>query len=400
MEFPGINQKRDHVLIASIILITGLGLVILYSSSYAFAYRRTGNGTFFFDRQVQYVCAGFVLFIISSFINLEWLRHKGIMLAMVMLTAIFCLLPFIPFFAARPVNSESMSEAALMQNALVNSARWIGIGGRTFQPSELMKLTLPLYLAHFFDKKKDEINNLARSIIPPAIITGMFAGIILLQNNFSTAIFLVLNAIFMFFLAGIRFRYFFSAVFMVLPFAAIHIMNSEYRILRILSYVIPQYEPLGASYQVNSSMSAINSGGFWGAGIGQGIRKIVSVPEIHSDFIFASYAEEMGFLGVILFCLLFGVFAVRGYISSLRNESPFYRLLGCGLVTMIISQVILNISVVAGALPATGIPLPFFSAGGSSLIVSMIMAGLIVNISRNNKNKTADNIIFDKRGEN
>jgi cell division protein FtsW len=176
---------------------------------------------------------------------------------------------------------------------------------------------------------------------------------------------------------------------MFLPTATILVLKKEHRINRILSYIQPDFEPQGAGYQVNSSVLSISSGGFWGKGIGHGTRKIASVPEIHSDFIFSSFAEEMGFLGVMFFFILFAVFAVRGYVDSMNNEKPFNRLLGCGLVTMIISQVLVNIAVTAGALPVTGIPLPFFSAGGSSLATTLVMAGLVVNVSRNSKNSIA-----------
>jgi cell division protein FtsW len=206
--------------------------------------------------------------------------------------------------------------------------------------------------------------------------------LIFLQNNFSTAVFIAVNAIFIFFLAGVKFRYFFGAIAMFVPTATILILQREHRIRRFLSFIQPDFEPFGASFQVNSSILTISSGGFWGKGIGQGTRKISSVPEIHSDFIFSAYAEELGFLGVMLFCVLFAVFAIRGYLAAMGNENNFNRLLGCGLVTMIISQVLLNVAVAAGALPATGVTLPFFSAGGSSLATTLIMAGLVVNVSR------------------
>ncbi len=198
--------------------------------------------------------------------------------------------------------------------------------------------------------------------------------------------FLAFNALFIFFLAGVQFRYFFSALFIFLPTATLLILKKEHRIRRFLSYIQPDFEPQGANFQVNSSILSINSGGFWGKGIGHGTRKIASVPDIHADFIFSAFAEEMGFLGVMLLFILFAVFAARGYIDSIGNEKPFNRLLGCGLITMIITQVLLNIAVAAGALPATGIPLPFFSAGGSSLATTLIMAGLVVNVSRTSKN--------------
>ena len=366
----GQDRKTDHILVASVFLLVGLGFVTLYSASYAFAHRFMGSGLHLISRQLVLGAFGLVLFFIASVINLELVRKfiKPLVLGCIIL----CILTFVPGIG-------------VVKNG---AARWIGIGANTFQPSELVKLILPLYLAHFFDKKKDNIDVLSRGVIPPALITGVFFVLIFFQNNFSTAMFIAVNALFMFFIAGVRARYFFSALFMFLPTAAILVLQKEHRIRRFLSFIQPDFEPLGAGFQVNASILSISSGGFWGKGIGQGTRKLSSVPEVHSDFIFSSYAEEAGFLGIMLFCLLFGIFAFRGYMASMRNENAFNRLLGCGLVTMILSQVLLNIAVVAGALPATGVPLPFFSAGGSSLLTTLIMAGLIVNISRSARNRS------------
>jgi cell division protein FtsW len=362
------KRGADHILIVSVLLLAGLGLVTLYSSSYAFSQRFfQGNGLYLVTRQLLLGAAGTFLFFFASIVKLELLRK--LVKPLVLGSIILCILTFVPSIGVRKNGS----------------ARWIGISGFTFQPSELVKLALPLYLAHIFEKKKEDINILFRGVIPPAVITGIFFVLIFFQNNFSTAVFIAVNALFMFYLAGVRFRYFISAVFMFVPTATFLVLKKEHRIRRFLSYLQPEFEPQGAGYQVNSSILSISSGGFWGKGIGQGTRKLSSVPEIHSDFIFSSYAEESGFLGVMLFCFLFTVFAARGYLSSMRNEKPFNRLLGCGLVTMIVSQVLLNIAVVAGALPATGVPLPFFSAGGSSLATTLAMAGLIVNVSRHAK---------------
>ena len=377
--------KTDHILIASVILLVGIGLVTLYSASYGFAQRFFGDGRYFVSRQIVFAFIGILLFFVASVINLELVRKfiKPLVLGCLVL----CALTFVPGIG-------------VVKNG---AARWIGIADFTYQPSELVKLILPLYLAHYFEKKKGDIDNLSRGIVPPAIIVGFFFLLIFLQNNFSTAVFIAVNAIFIFFLAGIKFRYFFGAIAMFIPTATILILQREHRIRRFLSFIQPDFEPFGASFQVNSSVLTISSGGFWGKGIGQGTRKIASVPEIHSDFIFSSYAEELGFLGVMFFCILFAVFAVRGYFAAMGNENSFNRLLGCGLVTMIISQVLLNVAVAAGALPATGVTLPFFSAGGSSLATTLIMAGLIVNISRFRKSvphmtegRRSDNPVFDK----
>ena len=367
------QHGRDHIFLAAVFLLAGLGLVTLYSSSYAFAKKFFSDGLYFFSHQIKLGIGGILLLFAASLIDLELLRK--FIKPLVFGCIILCVLTFVPGIGVQKNGA----------------ARWIGFGSYTFQPSELVKLVLPLYLAHILEKKKDDIDIVLRGLIPPALITGVFFGLIFMQNNISTAIFLALNALIMFFLAGVKFRYFFSAVLMFVPTAAMLILKKEHRVMRFLSYIQPEFEPLGAGYQVHASILTISSGGFWGKGIGQGTRKISSVPEVHSDFIFSSFAEESGFLGVILFALLFTVFAVRGFASSMANEKPFNRLLGCGLVTMILSQVLLNIAVVSGSLPATGVPLPFFSAGGSSLLTTMAMAGLVLNISRFSKKTSGAN---------
>ena len=323
------RPRTDHILVATVLLLTGLGFVTLYSSSYAFAERFFGNGLYLFSRQLLFGVLGVALFFVSSVIDLELVRK--LVKPLVLGSIILCALTFVPGIG-------------VMKNG---AARWIGIGSVTYQPSELVKLVLPLYLAHYFEKKKDDLDNLGRGVIPPALITGVFFVLIFLQNNFSTAAFIAFNALFIFYLAGIKFWYFFSALVMFVPTAILLVLKKEHRVRRFLSYIQPESDPLGSNYQVKSSIRSIISGGFWGKGIGQGTRKISSVPEIHSDFIFSSFAEESGFLGVVLFCILFTVFAIRGYTVSMGNEKAFNRLLGCGLVTMIVSQVLLNIAVVA-----------------------------------------------------
>jgi cell division protein FtsW len=363
-EIPAVRRHADHVLIASVLLLTGMGLVVLYSSSYAFAERFFGDGLYFFSRQLVLGAVGLLFFFVAARIKLELLRT--LIKPLVIGTVILCCLTFVPGIG---VSKNGAS-------------RWIHLGSQTYQPSELVKLVLPLYLAHIFAKKGLEVDRFSKGILPPVMITTLFSFLIFLQNNFSTALFIALNALFIFYFAGVKFRYFFSALFILLPISALLVLTKEHRFRRVISFFLPDWDPQGAGYQVRSSVLSVSSGGFWGKGIGQGTRKIASVPEIHSDFIFSSFAEESGFLGGVLFVLLFAIFAFRGYRAALENENFFPRILGFGLVTMVITQVILNIAVVAGAAPATGLPLPFFSAGGSSLATTLLMAGLMVNISR------------------
>jgi cell division protein FtsW len=361
----------DHAFLVCVILLTGAGLATLYSASYTFAEQNKGDPWYIVSGQFRLAIIGFCLLFLFANISDRLLRSS--VKFMLCGSVILCLLTFVPGIGLN-INGAS---------------RWIGIGNKTFQPSELVKLVLPIYLAHIFDKKQEKLNILVSGILPPALVTGMFFTVILMQNNFSTALFIALNAITIFFLAGVKKHYFLGAAGITLPVSFLLVLTSEHRFLRFLSFFWPEWDPLGAGFQVQASKTTVSSGGFWGKGLGQGIRKIDSVPEIRNDFIFSAYSEESGFLGVIIFILVFAFFAWRGYRAALRADSMFSRLLACGLVTMIVTQALLNIAVVAGAAPATGVPLPFFSAGGSSLIVTLAMSGLILNVSRARPSDTA-----------
>ncbi|MDR2661924.1 MAG: putative lipid II flippase FtsW [Treponema sp.] len=364
MEKAGYKNPGDHLLTASILLLTGIGLVTLYSASYAFADRFFGNSLYFISRQAVLAALGLVLFFMISRVNMELLRDW--IRPIVIGAMVLCVLTFIPGIG-------------VMKNG---ATRWIRLGASTYQPSELVKLVLPVYLAHIFDKKSDHLDSFTAGVLPPAMITVLFFILIYLQNNFSTAFFVLLNALAVFYLAGLRLRYFFGAALIFLPLSAFFVLTREHRLRRFISFLRPEWDPLGAGYQVRASIVTISSGGFWGKGIGQGTRKVASVPEIHSDFIFASFAEETGFIGVFLIFILFAVFAFAVYRGAVKSGVMFKRLLSFGLGTMILSQIMLNTAVAAGALPATGIPLPFFSAGGSSLATTLVMCGLLVNNSR------------------
>ena len=353
-----------------VILLLGTGLVTLYSSSYAFALRFFRDGNYFIFRQLIFAAVGIVLFLIFSRINLETLRKY--VMPLLGITAFLCVLTMIPGVGVERYGAS----------------RWIEIGPVSYQPSEMVKFVLPLYLAHLLDKKADNLDNFYSGVLPPVLVTGIFFALIYVQNNFSTAVFLVFNALVIFYIAGMRYRYFFAAIAMILPISALLVFTKEHRVRRLVSFIKPEWDPLGAGFQVNSSREAIISGGFWGKGIGEGTRKVASIPEIHSDFIFSAYAEETGFIGIVLFFALITVFAVLGYRAAWKSESVFGRLLAAGLTTMLVSQSLLNTAVVSGALPATGIPLPFFSAGGSSLATTLLCAGLIANVARNSGAKS------------
>jgi cell division protein FtsW len=364
MEKPAVRPRYDHCYVITVLLLTGIGIVTLYSASYAFAERFFHDRWYFIARQAAYAGLGIIAFFAVSRFPLENIRRA--VMPLVCVTALLCVLTIFPVIG-------------VTKNG---ASRWIRIGTWTYQPSELVKLVLPLYLAHFFDKKRDSLDSFRGGVLPPLIITVLFFALIYMQNNFSMAVFIAVNALILFFLAGVKAGYFVSAAVMIAPISVLLIFTKEHRLRRVLSFIWPDWEPLGAGYQVRSSLTTIQSGGFWGKGIGQGTRKIASVPEIQSDFIFTAYAEEAGFIGVILFLALIALFFLRIIHCALKTENMFQRLLAAGLGTMLLSQTIINIAVVSGSIPATGIPLPFFSAGGSSLTMTLVMAGVIANIGR------------------
>ncbi|MCL1960028.1 MAG: putative lipid II flippase FtsW [Spirochaetes bacterium] len=365
------NKRTVHLFYLCVILLFGTGLVTLYSASYAFALRFFRDGNYFIIRQLIFGGAGIVLFFVFSKINLE--KFRKFIMVLVGLAVFLCILTLIPGIGVERYGAS----------------RWIEIASFSYQPSEMVKFVLPLYLSHLLDKKAGNFENFYTGILPPVLVTGLFFGLIYIQNNFSTAVFIVFNAMVIFFLAGMRYRYFLAAVAMIMPVAALLVFTKEHRVRRLVSFIRPEWDPLGAGFQVNASRDAIISGGLWGKGIGEGTRKIASIPEIHSDFIFSAYAEETGFIGIILFFAVFAAFAFLGYKAACKCESLFGRLLAASLTTIIVSQALLNIAVVSGALPATGIPLPFFSAGGSSLATTLICAGLIANVAGNGEKYAA-----------
>ncbi|MDR2304470.1 MAG: putative lipid II flippase FtsW [Treponema sp.] len=363
-QFTRVRPGRDHILVGSVLLLTGMGLVILYSCSGAFAQRFFGDSHYFIVRQLALAAIGMFLFFAASLINLDWLR-KG-MMALVLFSLALCILTFFPGIGLEKNGAK----------------RWIHIGSFGYQPSELVKVALPLYLAHIFDKKQDSLENFRSGILPPALITTLFFVLIYWGNNFSTAVFIAINALVIFFVAGVSFRYFIAATVLLLPTSILLILTKPHRLARVRSFFHPEWDPQGAGFQVKASVLTLGSGGFWGKGIGQGTRKIASIPEVHSDFIFSAFSEEAGFLGVLCFFIIFAVFVWRAYRNAIRADTRFKFLLAFGLATMVASQALVNIAVVSGSLPATGIPLPFFSAGGSSLATTLFAAGLIVNVSR------------------
>jgi cell division protein FtsW len=360
-----IDKKTvDFPFLVLTVMLLAIGLTMLFSSSY-FRSEYLFNDPFrFLKRQALWVGLGLLAGAGAMRISMEFLKKniKPLLVGALILTA----LTFVP-----GVGLE-----------IQGARRWIYFFGNSFQPSELVKLTIIIYLAFILDKKQESLDDPVNSLLPPFIIVGLFTAVVYLQNDFSTAFFLLLLGMMMFFIARVKIRYFVSFVALAVPLFGILMFTKEHRVRRIISYLDPGLDPSGAGYQILASKRALVRGGFWGQGVGEGVEKYGSLPDAHSDFVFAVLGEELGFIGVIAVLGLFCAFAFRGYSISFRCPDRFQGYLAFGLTSSLLYQALINMAVVSGLIPATGIPLPFFSSGGSSLFITLIMCGLLLNVSR------------------
>jgi cell division protein FtsW len=358
------HGRADVVLLSLLVLLAGLGIVFMFSSSYFYGEKLAGDPYLFLKKHAVHLMVGAVLAYLVSRIPVEGIRKLTLPLLIGSFALLIC--TFIPGIGS----------------AAMGAQRWIVIFGQSFQPSELVKFSLVLYLAHILSKKADRMDDLINTVLPPLVVVIIFVSLVYLQNDFSTAFFILAISFSLFFIAGVRITFFLFLGTAAIPLSIILLLTKEHRVQRIISFLNPQVDPVGAGYQLIASRSALMRGGLWGTGIGYGTKKLGGLPEAHSDFVFAVLGEEVGFIGVAFILSIFVVFAVRGYLVCVGSTTRFAYLLAFGITTTILAQTLFNIAVVSGLVPATGIPLPFFSTGGSSAIVTLVMCGVLINLSR------------------
>jgi cell division protein FtsW len=357
-------ERIDIPFIMLILVFCGLGFAVLYSGSIGFANRIFDDPLYFVKKQGLNLLVGVIAMVLFASVNLEAVRKQ--LPKIVLVTLIISLLPFVPGIG-------------VTKNG---ATRWIGIGSQTFQPSELVKMVVVFYLANLFAKKFDKLDQPKISIIPAFLTSAVLVATVYIQNDFSKSVFIIAIVLVMFYIAGVDWRWFLRLFLCAVPLVLLMVFSKEYRVERLMSFLHPEHDPLGAGYQVNAALNALSEGGFWGRGLGNGIRKISSIPEVQSDFIFAVWAEEMGFFGVCLYFALLVGFSLRGYYISLKCRDRFRSYLGFGCTTIILLQSLMNCGVVVRLVPATGVPLPFFSSGGTSLLITLCLCGFVLNVSR------------------
>ena len=362
--------KSDRVLFIATILLVGVSIVMVYSASAPMALDKYGKGSVFLIKQGMWALLGLAM--LSVVMRVDYHTYRE------------------PVFIWTALGLVTLALLAVFFSPPVNGARrWFGIGGIGIQPSELAKLVAIVFIAALLERRMHRIDDLRYALLPVAIVVLGLVGLILLEPDFGTSMSLLAIAAVMVFAAGLNWRYVVGAALLALPAIYIVVMGSAYRRRRTLAFLNPWDDPLGDGFQVIQSLIAVGTGGVWGKGLMNGVQKLFYLPEPHTDFIYSVVAEELGLIGATAILLCFCVMAWRGLRVALRAPDTFGAFLALGLTTMVAVQAFINISVVLGLMPTKGIPLPFVSSGGSSLVINLIGMGILLNVSQHATATTA-----------
>ena len=355
--------KSDKMLFLATLLLVGVSVVMVYSASAVQALAKYQRPYYFLYKQLAWAVLGITMMLGVMRVDYRQYRRPALIWSLIGVTVVLLLSVF--FFSPRN-----------------NTYRWITLGIVSLQPSELAKLVAILFAAALLDKRMHRINELTHVLAPIGVVTLMLAALIVKEPDFGTAAILVGIVTVMVFSAGLTYRYVFGSVLALTPVAAFLIFGTAYRRERIATFLDPWKDPLGDGFQIIHSMFAVGSGGVFGKGLMAGIEKLYYIPEPHTDFIYAVIAEELGLIGTTLTLLCFAVIAWRGLRATLVAPDRFGSLLALGITMMVVLQAFVNISVVTHLLPTKGIPLPFVSNGGSSLLINLMAMGILLNISQ------------------
>jgi len=355
--------KSDKVLFIATILLVALSVVMFYSASAPMALDRYGRASFFLIKQGMWALLGIALLHVVMRIDYRCYREPAFIWTCLALVVV----ALIAVFLRPPVNG---------------ARRWLGIGGIGMQPSELAKLVAIFFIAALLERRMHRIDEIGYALMPIAIVVFGLVALILPEPDFGTSMSLLLIAAVMVFAAGLNYRYIAGALLCALPALYILVMGSAYRRRRTLAFLNPWDDPLGDGFQIIQSLIAVGTGGIWGKGLMNGVQKLFYLPEPHTDFIFSVISEELGLVGATVVIVCFCVLAWRGVRVALRAPDSFGAFLALGLTTMVAVQAFVNISVVLGMMPTKGIPLPFISNGGSSLLINLVGMGILLNVSQ------------------
>lgn len=353
----------DRWLFGATLLLVLIGLIMVFSASAVMASERYGSAYTFLIRQLISAVFGLALMLLLIKIDYRHFKRPEIVFGLLGMTT---LLLIAVFFLDRSHHAY----------------RWIKLGPLSLQPSELAKLALVMFLAYFLEKRLKSIDDWRRTLLPAVIPTLLLTTLIVRQPDLGTGLICLAITVPILYVAGMKLRYFgYAAAASILPLYFL-LFRVRWRYERLLAFMDPYADPQGRGFHMIQSLIAVGAGGIAGQGLMEGKQKLFYLPEPHTDFIFAVVSEELGLLGALAVVALFALFCYRGMRSALRAKDAHARLMATGITTMIGVQALFNISVVLGLLPTKGIPLPFLSYGGSSLVVTLASAGILLNITQ------------------
>ena len=362
------KSTPDFILIMVTLTLLAIGLVMVYSASAVWADYKFDDSFFFAKRQVLFAGVGlFAMFFIMNVEYWTWRKWSKIIIIVCFVLLVLVLVPGI----------------GVLRNG---SRSWIGVGAFSIQPSEFMKLAMIAFLAKYLSENQKYITSFRKGVPPALLLVFTAFGMIMLQPDLGTGTVMVGTSVVMIFISGARIKHFVGlGMIGLLGFVGL-VISAPYRIKRITSFLDPWQDPLNSGFQIIQSLYAIGPGGLFGLGLGQSRQKFFYLPEPQNDFIFAILAEELGFIGGTLVLILFSLILWRGIRIALGAPDLFGSFLALGIVSMIAIQVMINVGVVTGLMPVTGITLPFLSYGGSSLTLMLMAVGVLLNISRYTRN--------------
>ena len=361
-----IYEGYNLTILIPVILLISLGLLMVYSASSNLAEHRFGDSNFYLKRQLLFCAIGIGAMLITRYIPCT--LYKRMVYPLLLASVLLLMLLFVPGLGRK----------------VGGAYRWISVAGFSFQPSEMVKFSLAVYLAYSMSKKGADLELFTKGLLPHFLVVGTFMVLIYLQPDLGTAVIIGAWTLMLLFVGGVRVFHLLIIFLLAAPVFAYLVWNAEYRVKRWLAFLNPWDDPKGIGFQIIHSFLAFGSGGIFGAGLGNSKQKLFYLPEPHTDFALSIMGEELGLMGITATIVLFGVLIVGGIRIALNSKDLYSSYLALGLTCFLGLQVIVNMAVVLGLLPTKGLTLPLISYGGSSLVMTLAGIGVLLNISSRN----------------
>lgn len=357
------QSGSDKLILLSALVLSGMGAIMVYSASAIMSMERYSDPYYFFKRQIMYIGVGLVLMIAAM--NIDYRHYRSLTIPLLGAAFVLMVLVFIP-----PIGK-----------AVNGAARWIQFKMIRLQPSEIAKFALIVYASHYISKKRERMKDFKKGLMPLLIVIGLFFILLMKQPDFGTVVTIAAVITILLFVGGMSIKYVFAVILFAVPAIVMAVVLAPYRMKRWTAFMDPWADAQGSGFQIIQSMYAFARGGFWGLGFGEGREKLFYLPAPHNDFILAVIGEEIGMIGVVTVIGLLFLYMYRGVMVAMRTNDMFGMLLAVGIAALIGFQGVVNIAVNVGLMPTKGIPLPFVSYGGSSILFSLFSTGVLLNIS-------------------